>query len=398
MIILQINSVYKSGSTGWIVEDIHQHMLQNGAESYVAYGRNFKESNKNIIQVGSKLDQLYHVFKTRFFDQHGLASKNATRDLIEKIESINPDIIHLHNIHGYYLNYKVFFDYIKNNNYKVIWTLHDCWSFTGHCAYYNYAQCDKWQTECHNCPQLKDYPKSNGIDNSKNNYYLKKESFANLNNVTLVTPSRWLSDELKKSFLNRYNVQVIYNGIDQNIFYPRKSNIKKNLSILDKKILLGVASIWSRRKGLQFILDLAKSISEEYIIIVIGKIEDDISNYDNIIHIPTIENKDELASFYSMADIFINPTLEDNYPTTNLEAIACGTPVLTFASGGSGENITKPLGKVIKDKTSSGIINALEEIKSYQIEHKHIAEALNTFLSKDIMLDNYHSLYQKVLS
>lgn len=341
MKILQINSVCGTGSTGKIAVDNYKKHLAEGHESWIAYGRGEGKNCNHTIKIGKDLDIKLHGIYTRIFDKHGFASKKATLEFIRKIEKINPDVIHLHNIHGYYINIEILFDYLKKANKKVIWTLHDCWSFTGHCAYFDFVGCDKWKIECYQCPQKNTYPASNFLENSKWNYKKKKELFTGLSNLKIITPSKWLADLVKESFLKEYLVEVRYNEIDKEIFRPRESDFRKKCEIEDKFIILGVASPWSKRKGFEDFIELSKIISEKEVIIMVGLNKKQIKKLPkNIIGIEKTNNQIELAEIYSTSDLFFNPTYEDNYPTTNLEAIACGTYVVTYNSGGSAECIT----------------------------------------------------------
>src|SRR5690554_4239501 len=246
--ILKINTVVNSGSTGRITEEIGQLAIKAGWKSYIAYGRNKRPSESELIKIGNSWDNKMHGLQTRLFDMHGLASKNATNDLVIQIKKIKPDIIHLHNIHGYYLNYEILFSFLNVVNIPVVWTLHDCWPITGHCTYFTYVGCNKWETECFSCPQKTNYPASFLIDRSKKNFNRKKELFNSLMDVTIVPVSNWLSDILKKSFLHKYPVRVINNGINTEVFKPTESSeFRVKYSIENKFILLGVAIDWEPR-------------------------------------------------------------------------------------------------------------------------------------------------------
>ncbi|MGL5820934.1 MAG: glycosyltransferase [Sarcina sp.] len=363
MKILQINSVCGFGSTGRIVTDLYKIYEEAGHECIIAYGRGQAPEGYKTIKIGSKLDMYKHIAKARTLDGAGFGSVKATKKFIEDIEKYNPDIIHLHNIHGYYINIEELFSYLKKANKKVIWTLHDCWPFTGHCAYFEYAQCDKWKEGCDSCKQKKEYPKSILLDKSKSNYEKKKRIFTGVKDMTIITPSEWLANIVEKSFLSEYQVKVINNGIDLDAFHPYKSNLRNTYNIVDKKIILGVASVWEKRKGLDYFIGLSKKISNEYKIILVGLNEKQKEHLpENIIGITRTTSIKELAELYSIADVFLNPTLEDNYPTTNLESLACGTPVLTFNSGGSPEAIldNEILGTVIKEKSVTSIQQELQ--------------------------------------
>ncbi|MDU7004199.1 glycosyltransferase [Clostridium sp.] len=279
MKILQINSVCGFGSTGRIATDLYKIIEEQGHECVIAYGRGKAPDGFNTIKIGSKFDNYMHVIMTRIFDKHGFGSIKATKKFIEKVKKYDPDVIHLHNIHGYYINIEILFNYLKEANKKVVWTLHDCWTFTGHCSYFDYVGCDKWKEGCHNCPQKGDYPTSNFIDNSKKNYEIKKGIFTGIKDMTIVTPSKWLAGLVKESFLGKYKIEVINNGIDLNVFKPTKSNFRDRYGINDKIIILGVASVWDRRKGLDYFVKLSSILGEKYQIVVVGVTEKQIKKF-----------------------------------------------------------------------------------------------------------------------
>lgn len=367
MKVLMINSVCGIRSTGRICTDLAQELEKQGHKVKIAYGRENvpKEFQKYAIRIGNDIDIKIHGLKARLFDQSGFGSKRATKKFIKWVKEYNPDIIHLHNLHGYYINIKVLFDYLKKSNKKVIWTLHDCWSFTGHCAYFDYVGCNKWKKECRSCPQRKEYPKS-FIDFSNRNWKKKKKIFSGVKNLTIITPSNWLANIVKESFLSNYSVKVIHNGIDTNIFKPTKSDITKKYGIEDKKVVLGVAAVWDRRKGLKYMLELASQLDDSYKVVIIGVTEKQRNHLPkNIIGISSTNNIKELVEWYSSAEVYVNTTLEDNYPTTNLEAIACGTPVITFDTGGSPESATY-FGYVIRRNNVKLILKAIH----IQLENK----------------------------
>ena len=397
MRVAQINSVYGRGSTGNIVRNLHTHYLENGIDSYVFFGRGTQSSGKNLIKFSNQADVLYHGLQTRFFDRHGLVSKTVTRNLIKSLNELNPDIIHLHNIHGYYLNYPTLFNYLKKDfKGQVIWTMHDCWAFTGHCAYYTYAQCNKWETHCHNCPQKKEYPKSLYKDNSFENYELKKDNFSGLKHLQLITPSKWLKNQLSKSFLSDYNVKVLNNGVDKSIFKPFKSKFKESNELVEKKIILGAANIWEKRKGLKYLIALLEHLNYEEHIIVVGKSKFlDTFTHPKLTHIGQTSNAYELADLYNAADVYFNPTLEDNFPTTNLESIACGTPVVTFNNGGSSETIDNIISKSINNTSATENLEKLREVYSEKEDHQKITMASQIKSMSDFnksYFDFYHEI------
>lgn len=363
MKVLQINSVCGRGSTGRIVLDIHNELIKQGHQSFIAYGREPAVDCNGVIRIGSKYDVYLHVLRTRIFDEHGFGSRKATAKFIKKIDEIKPDIIHLHNIHGYYLNIEVLFNYFKEVQVPMVWTLHDCWSFTGHCAYFDYVGCSRWREGCFRCPQKSRYPSSWFFDKSLVNWKKKKELFAGFKNMTLVTPSRWLAELVKQSFLKDYHVVVIPNGIDTSVFKPTPSDFRKRYGLENKFIILGVANVWEERKGLKYFLELSKMLNDDEVIVLVG-LNEKQKKYlpKNIIGISRTSSVRELAGIYTAADVFVNPTLEDNYPTVNLEAQACGTYVITFASGGAPETIVGA-GTVINDKTSEKIRETLYDVR-----------------------------------
>lgn len=401
MKVLQINSVCGRGSTGRIVLDIHNALSTNGYKSYIAYGREKAKNCSNTIRIGRKMDIYTHVIKTRLFDKHGFGSKQATKDFIKKAKELDPDIIHLHNIHGYYINIKILFDYLKQINKQVIWTLHDCWPFTGHCAYFDFVGCGKWKKGCFKCPQKLKYPTSWLFDNSSNNWKIKKELFTGIKNLTLVSPSQWLADLVKKSFLKEYPVVVIPNGIDISVFKPTPSDFRKKYRIEDKFVILGVANVWEERKGLKYFFELSKLLNEDEVIVLVGLSRKQKKNLPkNIIGLSKTNSVQELVGIYTTADVFVNPTLEDNYPTVNLEAQACGTFVITFDSGGAKETIIKKgeTGWIIsKENTPNKIFSKLSEVKQKKIKIKEIKNSWLKAISKSSMINGYLALYKSIL-
>ncbi len=401
--LLQINSVANTGSTGHITEDIGIVAIANGWESYIAYGRKALPSKSHLIRVGNRFDVLWHVFVTRFFDLHGLASIRSTKKFIKQIKKIKPDIIHLHNIHGYYLNYKILFQYLSKCGKPIVWTMHDCWSFTGHCAYYTYKKCNKWNQEknCKKCAYKKTYPHAILFSNSYYNYIVKKKYFNLIDTklLTIVTPSIWLRDEISKSFLQKYNRLVINNGIDLNVFKPIDNNTKD----LSKRIILGVASVWDERKGLKDCIELAQSLSEDEEIILVGLNDNQIASLPKdkrIYGIGRTENQSELVELYSKSVVFINPTYEDNFPTTNLEALACGIPVITYRTGGSVEAIDDETGFIVEPGNISSIRDCVTkiEIAGKDRYKKACRERAEKLYNKTQCFKSYLDLYNSILS
>ena len=323
---------------------------------------NRKKSVKSQILIGNRVFRNMHLKLAYFTGFNGCFSYFSTLNFLSKIKKFKPDIIHLHNLHNCYINLRLLFKYIKKNNIRVFWTLHDCWAFTGHCPYFDMAGCNKWKTGCHNCPIYRKYPDSL-IDNSKYMYRLKKKWFTGVKDLTIVTPSEWLAGLVKESFLNEYTVKVINNGIDLSVFKPTDSDLRKKYSCEDKFILLGVAFGWGKRKGLDVFIELSKLLDERFKIVLVGTDENlDKQLPQNIISIHRTQNQTELAEIYTAADLFVNPTREENYPTVNMEAIACGTPVLTFNTGGSPEIPDNSCGSVVSKDDVDALYNEVIRI------------------------------------
>lgn len=366
--VLQINVAINTGSTGRIVQQINRIASEHGWSSYTAHGARYTLSNtEKSILIGNRISEYIHGgLYSLLLDKHGLGSVYATKSFIKTIENtIRPDIIHLHNIHGYYINYHILFEYLRHKNIPVIWTLHDCWSFTGHCAYFDFYGCNKWKNECRNCPLLKNYPKSLFKDNSQENYNLKRKLFTSLgNNLILVPVSNWLKYILQSSFFKDSQIHMIHNGIDLKSFnIHSNSDIKEKYNIGNGKIILGVASPWNSRKGLPDFIKLRQLLSKNYTIVLVGLSSSQIKMLPpGIIGIQRTQNLQDLASLYSCADVFVNTTYEDNYPTVNLEAIACGTPVITYDTGGSPESITSKIGRVIEKGNIEALLCKIYEI------------------------------------
>ena len=345
MRVLIINSVCGVGSTGRICTDLAQKYEKEGHEVKIAYGRYSivpDEYRKFAVRIGNGFSVKLHWALTRVLDLHGLGSYLSTIKFLSWAESYDPNILWLHNIHGYYINYDLLFNWIKSRpDMEVKWTLHDCWAFTGHCTHFTYVQCNKWQIKCEYCPQKKNYPASLFLDNSTSNYQKKRTAFTGVKNMTLITPSKWLASLVKKSFLSNYPVEVVYNTVDNQIFRPTECNFKEKYMIMNKKIVLGVSNAWQDpRKGLKDLIKLSRLLSDDYVIVIVGLSDKEIKQLPtDIIGIKKTDSARELAGIYTVADVLVNPTYEDNYPTVNIEAEACGTRVITYSSGGAPETI-----------------------------------------------------------
>lgn len=338
---LFINSVAGFGSTGRIAAQQCRDLMAQGHQCTLAFGRD-KANCDDIptVRIGGDWDVRLHGLRNRLLDDQGFGSKAATRRFLDWVKEYDPDVIWLHNVHGYYLHIGLLFSYLKTCGKQIRWTLHDCWTFTGHCAYFDFAGCEKWKTGCHHCPQKHTYPQSLLLDNSRKNFRQKSSLFTGIPNLTLITPSQWLADLLQESYLREYPVEVVYNTINTEVFKPSPSNFREKHGLQDKKILLGVASIWEERKGLRDFVKLSDMLPAQYKILLVGvTAQQEKVLPQNILALPRTNSPRELAEIYTAADLFVNPTYEDNYPTVNLEARACGTRIVCYDTGGCRETL-----------------------------------------------------------
>ncbi len=364
MKVLQITAFSGWGCTGRIAVGIYDTLVREGHDCVIAWGRtNTAPNNVKTIKIGSGIDQNIHGLYTRITDRCGFASKKATEKFIVEIENYKPDIIQLHIIHGYYINLEVLFTYIKKKNIPVVWTFHDCWAFTGHCPYFDLVACEKWKTGCYNCEQKTHHPTSWFLDASSWNWEKKRDLYGDYPALTVVTPSKWLAGLVGDSFLKDRRVEVINNGIDLNVFRPTYGKYFDKYDIKDKKIVLGVSSTWVKGKGLFDFYKIADHLGEDYQVVLVGLSQEQLKQLPrSILGIARTDSVAELAEIYTAASVFVNPTYEDNYPTTNLEALACGTPVVTYETGGSVEAVTESgHGVVVKQGNIEEVVTAIKE-------------------------------------
>ena len=400
--ILQINTALNWSATGKIAEQISSLAKSLGWDCFTAHGARYVHGNSvaKDISTDFKLNDYLDAAKSMVGGRHGLGSKYVTRELVKKIEEVSPDIIHLHNIHGYYLNYPILFNYLAQAKSKVVWTLHDCWSMTGHCTHFDEIGCEKWKTQCYDCPIIHSGYKSLFIDRSQSNYELKKKLFTSVPDMTIVTVSEWLKEKVEQSFLKDYPVRVIRNGIDLNVFKPSASDIRKKLQIVEGKVvLLGVASAWGKGKGLYEFCELSKI--DSFQVVLIG-VSDSVKKRlpDSVMTLKRTTDQRELAAYYTMADLFVNPTHCDSFPTVNLEALACGTPIVTYRTGGSPEAVDATTGIVVEKGDFKGLVDAINYIHAhndYFDTTKCRKRAEQCFDRKNRFMD-YIDLYQNILS
>lgn len=403
--LLQINSVINTGSTGRIAEEIGQKAIAAGWQSYIAYGReNNRPSQSHKIRIGSDWDIRFHGLQTRLLDNHslGLSSKGATKKLITQIEEIKPDIIHLHNLHGYYLNIEVLFKYLATKDIQIVWTLHDCWSFTGHCTYYDAVGCYKWKTVCHSCPQTKTYPASFLLDRSRKNFLEKSKLFNSVSNLTLVPVSNWLKGEVEKSFLKENHIKRIYNGVDINTFIPLKNSyVREKYNIGNKFMLIGVAAIWAPRKGLEDYIELSNMLNDDEVIVLVGLSDKQLSQLpSNIIGVIRTENIHELAALYSTSDIVLNLSYEETFGLTTVEGMSCGTPGIVYDKTASPELITNETGFIVEAGNMEQLLNAIETMKKQGKNYysENCRRRAEEYFNKDDRYQEYLELYEEILN
>lgn len=402
MKVLQINSSVNTGSTGRIAEEIGQALIRSGHESWIAFGRPVRSSQSATIRIGGAAGQFLHGLQTRIFDTHGFGSKKDTERFVQQAAALKPDIVHLHNLHGYYLHAGVLFNWLQAEKIPVVWTLHDCWPFTGHCTYFDSVQCEKWKTGCHHCPKTKAYPSSYLLDASASNYARKRTLFGGAERLHLVTPSQWLAGHVRQSYLQQHPLTVIYNGVDTDVFHPGAvSDFREKFACGNQKIILGVASIWDKRKGLDDFIQISRLLPTNHRIVLVGlDAQQQKGLPSNITALSRTENLAALAGLYATADVFVNPTWQDNFPTTNIEALASGTPVVTYATGGSPEAADTHTGRVLPKGDAAGILSAVTELTASGKQHITAAcrqRALQMFKREDRYAD-YLQLYEKILT
>ncbi len=402
MRIAQINMT-PFGSTGKIMLQIAETARKSGFEAhsfttevYTTKHRDKPSSAENLSYYGSFYDNMIHNYLGKLLGKNGFFSYFGTRHLIKMLTAFSPDVVHLHNLHAHCINFPLLFKYLKKSGVKVVWTLHDCWTFTGHCPHFDMFGCDKWKTGCCKCGQTRQYPKSY-IDTSKSMYLKKKRMFTSVKDMILVTPSQWLAELVKESYLKDFTVKVIHNGIDTSVFKPTESDFRERHNLKDKKVVLGVAFGWSARKGLDVILKLAQNLPDDYRIVLVGTTDElDKSLPDSIVSIHRTNNQKELAEIYSAADVFVNPTREEVFGLVNIESLACGTPVVTFKTGGSPESVDKTCGSVVEKEDIDGLEREIMRI-CYQ---KPYSEAACITRAKNFKMqekfDEYVQLYKEI--
>lgn len=405
MKVLQINSVVNSGSTGKIAEAIGKEIIEDNSTSTIAYGRSLGSENSasNLFKVGNRWSNALDLLLSRLFDNQGQNSSRPTRELVNFIVEEGFDLIHLHNVHGYFLNINILLGWVAEIQIPVVLTLHDCWAFTGHCAYFDRVGCDKWKTHCHTCPQIQSYPKSLLVDRSARNFALKRSLFGKLQNLTTVAVSHWLDEQVGESFLKHAKRRVIRNGVNLEVFrvisIERAAIVRRKYQLGISPIILGVANVWDERKGLADLIKLSARLNTPHKLVVVGLTRSQLRDLpDGVQGIARTENQEELATFYCLADVYVNPTYEDNFPTTNIESLACGTPVVTYRTGGSPEAIDEFTGTVVPQGDVGALVDVVSSYlgkkKNFSVQCRE--RAVNLFDEKAAFKE-YVNLYKDLL-
>lgn len=387
--LLQINVTANWGSTGKIVEAIGNSAIENGWGSYIAFGRKHNPSSSKVIKVGTKIDTYIHYAYDRLFDMEGRSSKQATVALVKKIKELRPDIVQLHNLHDHYLNYQILFEYLNQTDIKVVWTFHDCWAFTGHCYHFIEQNCMKWKTECNHCIRRNKF-----VDRSQENYLLKKRLFMGNKNLTIVPCSEWMADFVKESFLKDKRIQVIHNGIDLSVFKVIPGIKKRD----GKFRIIAVSNVWLPYKGIYDVFKLRGLLTDEYEITMVGLSKEQLNKLPlGIKGIQRTQNIQELVKLYNESDVLINPTYADTFPTVNLESLACGTPVVTYNTGGSPEAIDEKTGIVVEQGNIDAMAAAIRQLKESTLSSKDCRIRAEEYFDKDKCFSEYIKLYENLM-
>lgn len=398
-ILFQINVTANWGSTGKIAEQIGLCALKHGWQSYIAYGRWCNPSQSHLVKIGEKIDTYLHYAEQRIRDNEGLCSRGATKELIRQIDIIKPDIVHLHNIHDHYLNYRLLFEYLNHTNIKVVWTFHDCWAFTGHCFHFVTKNCYRWESGCYDCPLKNKYPKTL-LDKSDRNYEIKKRLFTACKNLTIVSCSNWMDDFVKKSFLKDKHHCVIHNGINLQVFNPHEQNDTASHDHNNVFRIIAVSNVWNTEKGEHDIYQLRDLLPDDsFEITMVGLSKKQFNKLPiGIKGIQRTQNVQELVQLYLSADVLINPTYADTFPTVNLEALACGTPVITYRTGGSPEAVNEKTGFVVEQGNVRQLADTILQMKEFPLDSNDCIMRARQLFDKDKCFEEYIKLYDSLIS
>jgi len=397
MKIVQINAVAEYSSTGRTTSELHEALKILGHQSWVA-APNTTVDSKDLIRIGTPIGQKMHSLYSHLIGRQGFASKLATRKFVKKLKQIAPDVVHLRNLHANYINLPILFKYLSDYNIPVVVTLHDCWFFTGHCCYFIDTNCDRWQYGCGNCPDLKGWNKSWFFDRTGQNLRDKQALFSKISRLAVVGVSKWVTSFVNKSILkDAAIIRPIYNWIDTDLFSPQSSNRRMELNCVNEKVVLSVAQFWCRQKGIFDILKLAGEMPS-YKFILVGGIDDTIKLPKNVVSIGITQNTHELAEYYSMADVFFNPSSRETFGKVTAEALACGTPVVAYNTTATTELVPPICGELIEIGDINGAKRAIEKVVSaLDLRTSCRQFAVETF-SKDNLIRQYVELYTQLIN
>lgn len=391
--VVQINSVANKGSTGRICQGIGELATEKGWKHFLAYGRESNPTNLQLYRIGSKLDNYLHTAQSMFFDAQGLGSERSTRRLCDWLETISPNLVHLHNLHGHYINYPVLLEFLKNKRTPIVWTLHDCWTYTGHCTYYSDISCVKWKSECADCPKTANYPKSLFLDRSSRNFNLKKKLFSTVKNLHLVTVSDWLREEVSQSFLSEVDVRTIHNGVDTNVFHTdyKIDVLDQKYELTGKWIAMAAATSWNPTKGLYDYITLSKYLDKDEMIVLIGLEKNQIAMLPpNMLGISRTENQAELALWYNRANVVLNLSTQETFGMTTVEGFACGTPSIVYDATASPELINDKVGFVVEPGDLKAVYSRMQGLKRTS---DTISQACVTHANQNFNLRTQYSMY-----
>ena len=395
-----INTVC-TGSHGRIMDDLRRAAEGAGFTCRIIFSRG-KSAGAHCVRFGDRADVALHGAASRLFDAQSLCSRRATRRLLRMLDEFSPDLVHLHNAHGYYLNAPMLFAWLKKRNVPLVWTLHDCWALTGHCSHFVRANCALWKTGCHDCPLKKEYPASLLFDRSRQNWQWKKRAFTSLERLTVVTPSQWLGEVAGESFLRGAARRVIGNGVDLKLFTPGGDTEKTRREMgipPGKKLLLSVAAPFDARKGFADALQIADMLREKAVLVMVGLTREQVESLPRgVIGVERTEGPEALVALYRAADCLLNPTYEDTYPTVNMEALACGTPAAAYGVCGCPEQLEAPCGETVPVGNARALAEAALALCA---EKPKISAACRAKAERDFDREKavkaYTKLYEEVL-
>lgn len=394
MRVLFVNLVYGVGSTGKIIADIADLLRKGGSDVRILYGAGADSSDAGARRTAGSLEYYAHNVLSRLTDHAGLYSRAVTRRMIREIKTFQPDLIHLHTLHGFYVNYEMLFRFLKGSGIPVVWTLHDCWPFTGHRTHFSQIKCTQWQTECQDCRLLRRYLHCYGKGDVRRNFRRKKDAFTGVKNPVITTSSQWLASQVALSFLRDYPRMVIPNGIDRTVFRPQASDLWKSYRLEDKKIVLGVASTWSAQKGLPGLLALADRLGADYQVVLIGLTAQQLPHVPpNVLGLPRTANQTELAQWYTVADVFVNPTYEDTFPTVDMEAQSCGAPAAVYETDGCPETLVTGNSVLTAQGDLDGLEHAVRDVVRRGVR---VAPCETERFDKEWTYGEYIRLYERM--